>query len=124
MRLWITGGAGFIGSACAVEALGRGWEVTILDTFEPTLYAPERKQANLAWVREHGRVHFAQTDIRDREGLEALLAERPPEAVLHLAAVAGVRPSIEHAPRYYDINVTGTSTLLEACLEAGVRRFA
>ena len=123
MKVFLTGGAGFIGSAFLVEAMRRGWSVTVVDAFEPTLYERARKEENLAWARAHGDFTFHEVDIRDREAIASLLAEDDFDLMVHLAAVAGVRPSIEHAPLYYDINVTGTSVLLEEGRAHGIERF-
>ena len=123
MHILLTGGAGFIGSACLVAFLRRGWKVCVIDTFESTLYAEDRKRENLSWARHHGNFDFFPVDIRDPEGLSALLDTHSFDVVVHLAAVAGVRPSITHAPLYYDINVTGTSTLMERSRRAGIEHF-
>lgn len=125
MNVFITGGAGFIASACADALLTRGDSVVLTDVFESTLYPRHRKEANLAWLRaRHGELPFYQTDIRDRAGLDAIFERHDVDVVLHLAAVAGVRPSIAKPALYYDINVTGTATLLQAGRAAGVSRWA
>ncbi len=124
MNVLLTGGAGFIGSACLVEMLKRDWHVAVIDNFESTLYERERKESNLEWARSHGEFAFYEDDIRDREAVRRIYADHNIDVVLHLAAVAGVRPSIELAPHYFDINVTGTSVLLEEGRAAGVSKFA
>ena len=124
MRVFLTGGAGFIGSACMVAMLERGWEVVCVDNFESTLYDRERKERNLVWARERGDFPFAELDIRDAEAMGALLDRQGPfDLVLHLAAVAGVRPSIPKAAYYFDVNVTATATLLALARDRGVERF-
>jgi len=124
MNILITGGAGFIGSACAVEALGRGWSVTILDSFDETLYERSRKDANLAWIETHGAVRFIEGDLRDGQTLGEVFGSRDTfDVILHLAALAGVRPSIQLAPTYYDVNVTGTMRLIEHARARGMSRF-
>lgn len=123
MAILITGGAGFIGSACAVELLRRGEEVVIIDSFEPTLYERELKEENLEWVRSEGEVTFYEDDIRNPNALEKIFTNHDVDLVIHLAAVAGVRPSIEKAPLYYDINVTGTSLLMETARTHDVEDF-
>ena len=124
MRVFLTGGAGFIGSACMVAMLERGWQVVCVDNFEETLYDRERKEYNLAWAREHGDFHFEEIDIRDAEALARVLDEQGPfDLVLHLAAVAGVRPSIPKAAYYFDINVTATASLLALARARGTERF-
>ena len=122
MKILLTGAAGFIGSASAVAFLKRGWEVVGVDCFESTLYPRARKDENLAWVRSHGGAFaFHEVDVRDADALAPLC--EGVDAVVHLAAIAGVRPSIPLAPRYYDFNVTATATLLGVARAAGVERF-
>ncbi len=121
MKILLTGAAGFIGSACAVAFLERGWEVVGVDCFEPTLYGRERKEENLEWVRTHGDLDFHEVDVRDADALAPLC--QGVDVVVHLAAIAGVRPSIALAPRYYDFNVTATATVLGVARAAGVGRF-
>jgi UDP-glucuronate 4-epimerase len=123
MNILLTGAAGFIGSACAVDFLRRGDQVIIVDSFESTLYDRSSKEANLAWVAEHGDVTSFEKDIRDKDAMEAIFDKNDVDLVVHLAAVAGVRPSIENAPHYYDINVTGTATLIEVARAHGVEDF-
>jgi len=122
MRILLTGGAGFIGSAVLVALLQRGERVTVVDVFEETLYPRWRKERNLEWAREHGDFEFFEVDIRDAEAMGKIF-ESGFDAVIHLAAVAGVRPSILKAPLYFDINVTATSLLLELGRKAGIDRF-
>ncbi|MFP4596734.1 MAG: NAD-dependent epimerase/dehydratase family protein [Persicimonas sp.] len=123
MNILITGAAGFIGSACAVGFLRRGDDVIIVDSFESTLYERSLKEDNLAWVKSHGEVSFYEDDIRERDAMEKIFEAHDVDLVVHLAAVAGVRPSIENAPLYYDINVTGTATLIEVARARGVEDF-
>ncbi len=123
MKVLITGGAGFIGSACAVALLERGDQCVIVDSFNTLLYDRARKEANLAWVAEHGDAPLYELDIRDEERLAGVLRDEQPDVVLHLGAVAGVRPSIKQPALYHDINVRGTAILLEAARSANVERF-
>ena len=122
MKILLTGGAGFIGSAVLVALLKRGDEVVVVDAFEETLYPRWRKEKNLEWARTFGEFEFHEVDIRDAASMSSLVAPEL-DAVIHLAAVAGVRPSIEKAPLYFDINVTATSLLLELGRKAGLQRF-
>lgn len=126
MRVLVTGGAGFIGSACVRALRARGDECVIVDNFEPLLYERALKVRNLAWIAQEtgDEVQLYEVDIRDAAALRDVFARERVDAVLHLAAVAGVRPSIQQPALYYDINVTGTSNLLEAARAAGVTRFA
>jgi UDP-glucuronate 4-epimerase len=113
-RVLITGGAGFIGSRVALRLLERGREVRILDNFDP-FYPEAQKRRNLAvaaGAARGRRLDVVEGDIRDRSVCER--AVDGVDGVIHLAALAGVRPSIADPIRYMDVNVTGTQTLLEA----------
>ena len=123
MRILLTGGAGFIGSACLVALLKRGDDVAVVDAFEDTLYDRHIKEANLRWARRHGRFDFHEVDLRNREAMTAVLRRAQPELVLHLGAVAGVRASIAKAPYYFDVNVTGTAQLFELSRAVGVKNY-
>ncbi len=119
-RVLITGGAGFIGSSLAERVLARGDEVVILDNFDP-FYDRRFKERNLAAVRATGgsRIRVVEGDIRDRAACkDALLGC---DVVVHLAALAGVRPSIQEPARYMDVNVTGTQILLDEIASKQVR---
>jgi UDP-glucuronate 4-epimerase len=118
----VTGAAGFIGSHTVEGLARRGDHVVGLDNLND-YYDPARKEANLQEVRElakegnwTGRFHFVKGDIRDRELLEQLFREFAFDAVVHLAAMAGVRVSIEDPGLYFDVNVTGTLNLLDAAV--------
>ncbi|MEJ2700391.1 MAG: GDP-mannose 4,6-dehydratase, partial [Desulfuromonadales bacterium] len=128
----VTGGAGFIGSHLCEALLGQGRRVVLLDNFND-FYDPGIKLANLAAVRRNasasrGRLTFLKGDLRNSADLErafsALGAGEEAAAVVHLAAMAGVRPSIENPLLYNEVNVTGTLLLLEACRKYGVKRLA
>jgi UDP-glucuronate 4-epimerase len=123
MRIFLTGGAGFIGSHLVEACLARGDEVVVLDNFDP-FYARERKEANLATARSQpGFVRLCEGDLRDRSLIQREISEFAPDAVVHLAALAGVRPSLEAPDRYCDVNLTGTAVLLQEAVRAGVGRF-
>ena len=115
----ITGGAGFIGSHAATRFLREGWTVGIVDDFND-FYDPAIKEANLADMP--GEPQIYRVDIRDARGLEKAFAQ-PWDTVLHLAARAGVRPSIAEPRLYVETNITGTLNVLEAARRAGVARF-
>lgn len=117
----MTGGAGFIGSHLAERLLADGRRVIALDNLDP-FYDPAVKWRNLRAALRHPAFRFVEADIRDRAALDRLLAEESVECVVHLAARAGVRPSIEDPRGYADVNVTGTAVLFEACRRRGVRR--
>ncbi len=113
----VTGAAGFIGSHVSEALLKRGDSVVALDNLND-YYAPARKRANLAEVRaavsEPEAFRFFEGDIRDRELVERIFREQRPDAVVHLAAMAGVRTSREQPLLYCDVNLSGTLTLLQA----------
>lgn len=117
----VTGGAGFIGSHVVERLLADGRRVIALDNLDP-FYDPAVKRSNLRAALRHPAFRFVEGDIRDRAALDRLLAEEPVECVVHLAARAGVRTSIEDPGGYADVNVTGTAILFEACRRHGVRR--
>jgi UDP-glucuronate 4-epimerase len=121
-RILVTGAAGFIGSHLAERLLAEGRPVLALDNFDP-FYDPAIKRQNVRAAQAHAGYRLVQADIRDAAALETLFAEEPIEAVIHLAARAGVRPSILDPPLYTSVNLDGTTQLLEACRRHGVRRF-
>ena len=120
MRTLVTGGAGFIGSHLVEKLLGAGHEVSILDDFND-FYDPAIKRANLAAVADHVRIHVA--DLRDSHAVKALFHREKFDVIVHLAARAGVRPSIGNPQLYYDVNIGGTLHLLEAARQTGIERF-
>ena len=124
MRVLVTGGAGFIGSHVSEALLDRGDRVLALDNFSP-FYDPSLKRRNVkAIYRAHSEGAFAlcEADIRDKEALTLAFESFQPEAVIHLAACAGVRPSIEQPEEYFDVNLMGTVRLMESMAEHGVKR--
>jgi len=118
-KILITGGAGFIGTHAARRFLADGWQVGILDDFND-FYDPAIKEDNVAQLR--GAAEIFRGDIRDTGTVE-LAMNAGWDTVLHLAARAGVRPSILDPGLYIETNVTGTFNVLEAARRAGVRRF-
>ncbi len=118
----LTGGAGFIGSHLAERLLEAGRRVVIVDDFND-YYEPARKRANLAGIAEHPALEVVEADIRDRVRIEELFARRRFRAVIHLAARAGVRPSLAQPLLYQDVNVGGTLVLLEAARKSGTEKF-
>ena len=123
----LTGAAGFIGSHAAEALVARGNRVVGIDNFDE-LYPRSIKEANLKAVsaragEKGGRFEFEPIDITDAPRLAQLVARVMPDAILHMAALAGVRPSIERPAQYARVNVEGTTHLLEAAVGNGVRRF-
>src|SRR5204863_202254 len=120
MRVLVTGGAGFIGSHLVEKLLACGHQVVILDDFND-FYDPQIKHANIAGFATDVAVHHV--DLRDSESVRNLFHREKIDVIAHLAARAGVRPSIQQPRLYYDTNVTGTLHLLEAARVSGVDRF-
>ena len=120
MRILVTGGAGFIGSHLVERLLAAGHTVVILDDFND-FYDPQIKQANIAGFAKDVTVHHV--DLRDGASVRKLFHREKFEVIAHLAARAGVRPSIQHPQLYYDTNVIGTLHLLEAARVIGAQRF-
>src|SRR6195256_2526181 len=120
MRVLVTGGAGFIGSHLVEKLLADGHDVAILDDFND-FYDPQIKRANISAVEKEISVH--DVDLRDGDNLAALFRKEKFDVIAHLAARAGVRPSIQQPQLYYDTNVAGTLHLLEGARTSGVERF-
>jgi UDP-glucuronate 4-epimerase len=117
----VTGAAGFLGSTLVERLLAEGREVVGLDSFDP-FYAEAAKRRNLRAALRHPRFRLEEGDIRDRERVERLFAGGF-DGVVHLAALAGVRPSVERPAEYADVNVRGSAVLFEAAVRHGSPRF-
>ena len=113
----VTGAAGFIGSTLVDRLLAEGRSVVGLDSFDP-FYAEALKRENLAGALESDRFELVRGDIRDADLVDRTFA-RGFDAVVHLAALAGVRPSLERPLAYADVNVSGTTALLDAAVRHG-----
>jgi UDP-glucuronate 4-epimerase len=122
MKILVTGGAGFIGSHLGERLLARGDRVVVLDDFND-FYDPALKRANVAVHRENPSYRLVEGDIRDRELVFRLFAEERFDAVVHLAARAGVRPSLLQPVLYEEVNCVATLHLLEAAVAHGRPRF-
>jgi len=122
MNILVTGAAGFIGSHVAEALLARGDTVAGLDNFND-YYDPARKRANAALLAAAPRFTLHEVDIRDAETMERICAEGRFDAIVHLAAMANPRYSVECAPLYVDVNVRGTVNLLEGARKAGIPHF-
>lgn len=127
LRVLVTGGAGFIGSHVSEALLRRGDDVVCLDSLDD-FYDPRQKRNNLGLVRETAvtagqQFTFVEGDIRDADLLSRTAKRESFDAIIHLAARAGVRPSIEEVPLYADVNVSGTCRVLEMAREFDVKNF-
>lgn len=127
MNVLVTGSAGFIGSHLCETLLKSGHSVVGLDNMNQ-FYDPDLKKSNLVAI-EHladslqKEFVFYQNDIRDQDQVAQILTEHKIELIVHLAAMAGVRPSFENPLLYSEVNVTGTLTLLEEARKAGIKKF-
>jgi UDP-glucuronate 4-epimerase len=119
MRILVTGGAGFIGSHLVEKLLREGHDAAIVDDFND-FYDPQIKRSNIAAVQKNIAVY--DIDLRDRAKVTSMIANGRFDAIFHLAARAGVRPSIQQPQLYYDTNITGTLHLLEAARANGIQR--
>jgi UDP-glucuronate 4-epimerase len=120
MRVLVTGAAGFIGYHTAARLLERGHEVIGFDNLSP-YYDVSLKEARLQRLKEREGFRFLKADLADREIVEATFAAERPERVVHLAAQAGVRYSLDHPHAYIDSNVTGFLHVLEGCRHHDVK---
>ena len=118
----LTGGAGFIGSHLAEALLRRGLQLSVVDSLDD-FYSPGAKRANLEEVRKAGDFCFCELDLCDLDALRQAISKLRPGIIIHLAARAGVRPSIENPQLYERVNVGGTVNLLELARQLGVQRF-
>lgn len=124
MKVLVTGGAGFIGSATAKALLERGDQVVLIDNFND-YYDPQLKRDRIRiFLGEwKGKFVLYEGDIRDGEFLEKIFREEKPDKVIHLAAMAGVRYSLQNPELYADVNVRGTTILLELSVKHLIRNF-
>jgi UDP-glucuronate 4-epimerase len=121
-KILLTGGAGFIGSHLAEALVRGGTKVAIVDSLD-SFYSPVWKRANLEDIRRVGRFDFHEADICHAPRVREIFRTFHPDTVVHLAALAGVRPSIQQPQLYERVNVTGTLNLLDLCREFRVQNF-
>src|ERR1700742_977535 len=119
MKILVTGAAGFIGFHVAKALLDRGDEVIGLDNLN-SYYDVSLKEARLAQLSPRNGFHFTKADLHDRAAMEKLFAEHKPQRVIHLAAQAGVRYSLNNPHSYVDSNLVGFLNILEGCRHNGV----
>ncbi len=122
MNILITGGAGFIGSHLSEKIISLGHRVICVDNFND-YYAPAIKENNIADIINNDNYLLYRADILDRQTIGEIFSTSSIDLVIHLAARAGVRPSLANAALYEKVNVGGTINLLESCRDHGVRRF-
>jgi UDP-glucuronate 4-epimerase len=116
----VTGGAGFIGSQLAARLLDSDTQVIIVDNFD-SYYDPKLKRANIAALK--GDVVVYEVDIRDTSAIERVFANHSIQGVVHLAAMAGVRFSVEKGPLYAEVNTVGSANLLNAARQHAIEVF-
>lgn len=124
MKVLITGGAGFIGSATAKALMERGDTPVLIDNFND-YYDPKLKEDRIKkFLKDYkGQFKLYRGDIRDEKFLDKVFKKEKPEKVIHLAAMAGVRNSLENPALYVDINVLGTVRLLDLAVKYGIKNF-
>jgi UDP-glucuronate 4-epimerase len=122
MKVLVTGGAGFIGSHCVEVLLQRGDTVVCVDNFND-FYDPKVKKANISACKKNKNFILYEEDIADYKKVEKIIAKEKPDKVLHMAARAGVQPSLKDPLEYVRTNVVGTANLLEACKKHGILNF-
>ncbi|HVA98575.1 MAG TPA: SDR family NAD(P)-dependent oxidoreductase [Bacteroidia bacterium] len=113
MNILVTGAAGFIGSHVCEHFIKEGFNVIGIDNFD-LFYSKKIKESNIAQLKQTQQFYFHEADIRDSKALNEIFSSYKVEVVIHLAAKAGVRPSIDSIAEYYDVNVNGTVSLLES----------
>jgi UDP-glucuronate 4-epimerase len=121
MKVLITGGAGFIGSHLAERVLKDGHRVVIIDDFND-FYPEAIKRDNISGIKADPQCRFYETDITETEEMKKIFLGEKPECVVHLAARAGVRPSLNQPYLYEKVNVVGTLNVLESCRGSGVEK--
>jgi UDP-glucuronate 4-epimerase len=122
VKVLVTGGAGFIGSHLSERLVARGNDVVIVDSFDP-YYDPRIKRRNVAEVISSGKARLIVGDICDHKAIDAALGDDDIDAIIHLAARAGVRPSLERPLDYVRTNIEGTQSLLEIARARRIRPF-
>jgi len=124
MKILVTGGAGFIGSATAKALMDRGDTVVLIDNFND-YYNPQLKEDRIKVILKGYKKQYKlyRGDIRDQKFLERVFKKEKPEKIVHLAAMAGVRNSLENPSLYVDVNVMGTTRLLDLAVKYKIQNF-
>ncbi len=122
MNILITGGAGFIGSHLSEKIIDLGHKVICVDNFND-YYDPAIKENNISGIIDNDNYRLYRADILDKEAVREIFSTSGIDLVIHLAARAGVRPSLSKAALYEKVNVEGTINLLENCREHGIDKF-
>jgi UDP-glucuronate 4-epimerase len=121
-KILVTGGAGFIGSTLVERLLNEQWDITIVDNFD-AFYSKEIKEDNIKGFINNSSIHFIEADIRDEDLYAKQLEQLHFDVIVHLAAKAGVRPSIADPLAYQDVNLKGTQQLLEFSRRKNIKQF-
>lgn len=121
MNILVTGGAGFIGSNLVDKLLDQNFKVTVVDNFDP-FYNPEQKRKNISKHQNNSSFKLIEEDILNLDSLEIKLKDTY-DAIVHLAAKAGVRPSIEDPISYTKVNILGTQNVLEIAKRKNIKQF-
>jgi UDP-glucuronate 4-epimerase len=122
-NILVTGGAGFIGSHLVDQLLSEGeWQVSVIDDFND-FYDPAIKRTNVSRNNENPNYQLFEADIRDQTALKLVFEANPFDCIVHLAARAGVRPSLEQPELYAETNINGTLNLLQLAREHGITQF-
>jgi UDP-glucuronate 4-epimerase len=121
MKILITGAAGFIGSHTCESLIKNGNSIIGVDNFDP-FYSFKLKELNLEQLNQNSNFRFYKADIRDDKALNQIFSSNQVDVVIHLAAKAGVRPSIKAISEYYDVNINGTISLLESMRKNGIKK--
>jgi len=122
MDIMVTGGAGFIGSHLCQKIISLGHNVICIDDFND-YYDPAVKEDNIRELADDSRFTLFRADITDRKAVDDILSSNNTDIIIHLAARAGVRPSLANAALYEKVNVQGTINLLDNCRDRGIKKF-
>jgi UDP-glucuronate 4-epimerase len=120
-KILVTGAAGFIGSTLSEQLIKNKFKVIGVDNFD-SFYPREVKETNISFLKLSPEFTFYEADIRNISTLEIIFSSEKPDIIIHLAAKAGIRPSLEYPQTYYDVNVMGTLNILEMMRKFKIRK--